>query len=85
MVVDDLVWVEPRYPLPLPLQDRPTRRSIMAERRQRATDDVTVLVGWSLAAAWILFAGIEVWSGSVLVTWIFPVSLAANLGARAPQ
>jgi len=34
-----------------------------------------------LAAAWILFAGIDVWSGSVLVTWIFPIALVANLSA----
>ena len=78
MVVEDLVRAEPGYPV----EGRPSRRSIMATRKERpAGDDMGILVGWSLAAAWILFAGIEVWSGSVLVAWIFPIALAANLGA----
>jgi uncharacterized membrane protein len=40
-------------------------------------------VGWSIAAAWLLFAGIEVWTGSVLVSWIFPIALIAELVALA--
>jgi uncharacterized membrane protein len=77
LVVEDLVRVDPSYPP----ETRRSRRSIIAARRRRPADDVALLVGWSLAAAWILFAGIEVWSGSVLVTWIFPIALVANLGA----
>jgi len=34
-----------------------------------------------MAAAWLLFAGIEVWTGSVLVTWILPVALVTELVA----
>ena len=40
-------------------------------------------MGWSIAAAWLLFAGIEVWTGSVLVGWIFPIALMAELVALA--
>jgi uncharacterized membrane protein len=40
-----------------------------------------LLVGWSVAAVWLLIAGVEVWSGSVLVSWSLPVSLVVELAA----
>ncbi len=52
-----------------------------APRQFAGTDNIGVLVGWSMAAAWLLFAGIETWTGSVLVAWILPVSLVAELTA----
>ncbi|HEY5023784.1 MAG TPA: hypothetical protein VII76_02300 [Acidimicrobiales bacterium] len=45
------------------------------------TDSLGVLVGWSAAAAWLLLVGIETWTGSVLVAWILPISLVAELTA----
>ncbi len=32
-----------------------------------------------MAAAWLLFAGVEVWTGSVLVAWVLPIALIAEL------
>lgn len=34
-----------------------------------------------MAAIWLLYAGVEVWTGSVLVAWILPVALIAELTA----
>ena len=55
-------------------------RTLTFAGESATNDSLGVLVGWSLAAAWLLYAGIEVWAGSVLVTWILPVALVSEFG-----